>query len=103
MSLELAPEIENAVIERAAREGTTASELIARLLRSDASAHPGLQRTAANDPVLALLQARLDIAQAATPEEAAAAEAEWKRFTESMNESRRANGEAPLYPERQTS
>lgn len=50
-------------------------------------------------PSIARLQARIDAAAHATPEEIAAADAEWEAHKESMNENRRITGERLLYSE----
>lgn len=91
MSLELAPEIEEAVRAYAEAEGLSINDLLAR--------HFLPQRVAADDPVLQFLNDRLRQAQIAAPAEQAQAEAEWEKFKQGMNENRRRNGENLLYPE----
>jgi hypothetical protein len=124
MSLDLNPEVESQVLERARAAGTTASEYIAGLLRrvtptpvaslpatpgkSDAEKRAGVlayltrskeEIARRNAPSIALLQAQIEEAEHATPEEIAEADAEWETFKRAMNDTRRATGERPLYLE----
>ena len=69
MSLDLNPEVETQVLERARAAGTTASEYLAGLLRATPPPPPSTAAVPADDPVLAFLNAQLQDAQNATPEE----------------------------------
>lgn len=91
MSLDLRPETESRVREYAAAEGVSVDDLISR-------AFPPRTPAPADNPMLQLLQARLREAENATAAEVARADAEYRRWQEGMNESRRANGERPLFP-----
>ena len=92
MALELSPEIESAVRDYAAAEGVSISEAIARRFP------PRLRPVPPDDPVLQFLNNQLREAENATPEEQAAADAEWLDFRRAMN-GNRAEGERLLYPE----
>jgi hypothetical protein len=98
MSLDLNPEVESQVLERARAAGTTASEYIAGLLRrvtptpvASLPATPGKSDAEKRAGVLAYLTR--------SKEEIAEADAEWETFKRAMNDTRRATGERPLYLE----
>ena len=121
--LDLAPEIENTVLEYAAYEGVSVNELMARTFprRQPQSAQawaPPLpdhsadaQRAAIhallalpkeeiarlNAPSTAMLRAQLEEAAKATPEEIARADAEWEEHKRRMNAHRAVTGERPLF------
>jgi len=110
--LDLAPEIEDSVREAASQRGLTVNELLERTYSSahqdSADEKPakrqiklgiGPNPVPADDPVLLFLQAQLAEAENATPEEIAAADAEYKLWQQNMDAPRRANGERLLFPD----
>jgi hypothetical protein len=120
LSLDLNPEIESSVREYAAAEGISIDDLLARHFpprsqarlprtsSTDAEKRAAVQALARmtreeiarlNAASIAHLQAKLDAAANATPEEIAQAEAEWDTHKQAMNENRRITGERPVYPE----
>jgi hypothetical protein len=96
--LDLHPEVESEVLARARLEGTSVSDYIAELLKRDAPHEPD-QSAGSNDPVIEFLRAQLMDAERATPGEIDQAETEWQELKRSLNEARRASGEALLFLE----
>jgi 2-keto-4-pentenoate hydratase len=95
--MDLAPEIEKAVRDAAAREGVSVNELIGRKFA------PTLPRQAGaapvEDPIWALLREQIAEAANATPEEVAADAAGYREWQQNMDAPRRANGERLLFPD----
>ena len=95
ITLELSPDEEQAVQKYASETGVSAVEyarhLFARALQEHAAPLP--LGVPADDPILHFLHAHLQEAEAATPAEKAAADAEWNHLQRALNETRRANGE----------
>ncbi len=128
MSLELSPQTQSRIIEYAAAAGVNVDEYINRLLERAAPKKAPAQPTPypvftdksdddkraavlayinlppeeiarRHAPGIAYLQAQLDVAANASPEEIAQADAEWEAHKQAMNENRRITGERLLYPD----
>lgn len=104
MSLDLAPELETILEQEAAREGVSVDTLIRRTFAPHSLTSTTLQNSgritlSADDHVLRFLNARIQEAENATPEEIATADAEYKQWQQNMNETRRTNGERLLFPD----
>ena len=129
LTLDLKPEVENALREYAKEEGVSISDLLARTFaprttptgqpqpKMDVPANPDAshqelprkaprlqvlprqQAKALNAPSIARLQAQLAEGAKATPQEAAQAEAEWQDFKQAMNANRSVTGERLLFPD----
>ena len=104
MSLDLAPETEHILEQEAVREGVSVDTLIRRTFAPHPQKFGGSQHKSesiipADDPVLAFLNARIQEAEKASPEEIAVADAEYHQWQQDMDETRLANDERLLFPD----
>lgn len=100
--LEVSPALEAEITGRAEASGLSTDEYLTMLLRTEPRQTPPASPDAsppADDPVLRFLNARLQEAETATPDETIEADAAYRRWQEAMNETRRQNGERLLFPE----